>query len=165
MTVRRLGANEAQAWRALRLRALSDSPDAFESTYADSARLGDEAWVERTRSLADGGTSVMFVAEEGRTLVGAAGAFVDEPAGGLPHLIAMWVAPEARRRGIGQALTTAVLAWARERGSPAIRLFVVRGNDSAAALYHRCGFRPTGVVVPMARKPSLLEEEMRLRLV
>jgi ribosomal protein S18 acetylase RimI-like enzyme len=164
MTVRRLRADEALAWRDVRLRALADSPDAFETTYADSARLGEEAWLERTGSLAEGRQSVMFVADEGGALVGAAGAFVDDHAGGLAHLISMWVAPEERGRGLGEALATAVVDWARERGCPAIRLFVVRGNGGATALYERCGFRSTGVLVPMPRRPTLLEEEMRLRL-
>jgi ribosomal protein S18 acetylase RimI-like enzyme len=94
----------------------------------------------------------------------AAGAFVDDGSGGLAHLVSMWVAPEARGRGLGEALATAVVDWARERGFPGVRLFVVRGNDGAAALYQRCGFRHTGVVLAMPRQPTRLKQEMTLRL-
>jgi hypothetical protein len=58
MTVRRLRADEVLAWRDVRLRALADSPDAFESTYAESVRLGKEAWEERTGALAEGRGSI-----------------------------------------------------------------------------------------------------------
>ena len=161
MTVRRLRVDEVAAWRDVRLRALADAPDAFEATHADWLGRPETAWVERTRALAEDDDTVMFVAEEDGVLVGAAGAFLDESAGGLPHLISMWVAPDARGRGVGRGLTAAVLEWASGHQAPAIRLFVVAGNEAAAALYQGCGFAYTGLEVPMRRKPELLEREMR----
>lgn len=54
VTVRRFRADEWRAYRALRLRALADSPDAFGSTLEREAAFPDGDW--RTR-LADGASA------------------------------------------------------------------------------------------------------------
>ena len=54
------------------------------------------------------------------------------------------VAPEARRRGIGRALTEAMLADAGERGLATLTLEVRQSNAPARALYESCGFREVG---------------------
>jgi GNAT superfamily N-acetyltransferase len=59
-------------------------------------------------------------------------------------LISMWVAPEARRQGIGAALVEAVAHWARTRGLKRLFLDVVERNTPAIALYARKGFIATG---------------------
>ena len=59
-------------------------------------------------------------------------------------LISMWVAPEARRQGIGAALVDAVAHWARTRVLKRLFLDVVETNTPAIALYARKGFVPTG---------------------
>ncbi len=56
----------------------------------------------------------------------------------------MWVSPAARGRGAGDALVAAVERWARQTGASVLRLAVTQGNDNAAALYLRNGFRHTG---------------------
>jgi ribosomal protein S18 acetylase RimI-like enzyme len=53
----------------------------------------------------------------------------------------IFVAPEARGRGVGTELLAAVAAEARRRGYAEVRLDVVEGNDRARALYEREGFR------------------------
>lgn len=52
----------------------------------------------------------------------------------------IFVAPEARGRGVGTELLEAVAAEARRRGYAEVRLDVVEGNDRARALYEREGF-------------------------
>ena len=54
------------------------------------------------------------------------------------------VAPEARHRGIGRALTEAMLADARARGLATLTLEVRQSNAPARTLYERCGFREVG---------------------
>ncbi len=56
----------------------------------------------------------------------------------------MWVAPEVRGRGAGQALLDAVGVWARARGLERLELWVTEGNSAAARLYRRAGFIETG---------------------
>ena len=54
----------------------------------------------------------------------------------------MWVAPAFRRRGYGEQLLAAGLAWARDLGLESISLDVFPANTAAVALYQAAGFRP-----------------------
>lgn len=58
----------------------------------------------------------------------------------------MYVAPEARGKGIGKLLIEALLDDARKReGVEDIVLAVTVGNDSARRLYIQAGFQPYSV--------------------
>jgi ribosomal protein S18 acetylase RimI-like enzyme len=63
---------------------------------------------------------------------------------GIPEL-AIALAPEARGRGLGTELLTALLALARSRGVRAMSLNVSGANTPARRLYERHGFRDTGL--------------------
>jgi GNAT superfamily N-acetyltransferase len=75
-------------------------------------------------------------------------------------LVGMFVEPVERGRGLGAALVAAVVAWARARGATSLYLWVTATNDSAIALYDKCGFRRTGNQRPVAHSPSLAEIRM-----
>jgi GNAT superfamily N-acetyltransferase len=51
------------------------------------------------------------------------------------------VAPEARRTGIGAALTRAVIDWSRAEGCSVLYLHTTSPQAPARALYERLGFR------------------------
>ena len=59
---------------------------------------------------------------------------------GWTGIAAVEVAPDARRRGLAQAVMAGLLAWGRDRGDRAAYLQVARANDAARALYDRLGF-------------------------
>jgi len=61
--------------------------------------------------------------------------------GGLALVINVSTLPEARRRGIGRAMTVAACAFALERG---YRLAVLGSSDMARGLYERLGFELVG---------------------
>jgi ribosomal protein S18 acetylase RimI-like enzyme len=149
--IRRLRSDEADRLRELRLRALQDSPWAFGSWYARELEYGPDWWEARARQ--DG--EVLYVAEDGDALVGMAGGFF--PQEGVVMLWGMWVAPEARGRGLGRRLVELVIAWAREVGAATIRLDVTDDERArpAAALYRSLGFAPTGEREPLDSDPSL----------
>ncbi|MEA2682095.1 MAG: hypothetical protein QOK05_423 [Chloroflexota bacterium] len=152
------------AWRDLRLSALEESPYAFSTTHAEAAAWTPDRWLERTRTLAGGTASVMFVADSGVGWEGCAGAFLDDDDEGRPQLISMWVAPPARRHGVGIELVDAVIGWARDGNLESIRLFVTDGNTAAQRLYEKCGFVVTGRTLPLPRTPPVNELEMRRHL-
>lgn len=57
------------------------------------------------------------------------------------ELMSLWVAPEARGRGIGTALTEACWDWLQlTRPRQSLRLSVRRHNTTARHLYERLGF-------------------------
>jgi ribosomal protein S18 acetylase RimI-like enzyme len=62
----------------------------------------------------------------------------------------LFVAPDARRRGVGRAVVTSVAADARTAGALRLALQTESGNAAAQALYHGLGFEDvTGYVQMM----------------
>ncbi|MER7703254.1 GNAT family N-acetyltransferase [Kitasatospora sp. NPDC097605] len=125
-------------WREARLAALADAPHAFKVRLADWSAGGEEVW--RARFARVDAVHVLAVAADGRP-VGMAGGV---PGDGVSELRSVWVGPAARGQGVGDRLLAAVEAWARGRGSAALRLAVLPGNTAAVALYRRHGFADTG---------------------
>lgn len=165
VTVRQVRAEEAEQFRAIRLRALADAPTAFASTVAETEVRPMHYWETRVREGAAGEDSVLFVAECSDAWIGLAGGYVDEEDGTqVPYLISMWVDPAHRGRGIGGLLVEQVVAWARDRAFRRLVLEVEATNASAISLYTRYGFRSTGTVQPHPTYPGLQEFIMELRL-
>jgi GNAT superfamily N-acetyltransferase len=75
-------------------------------------------------------------------------------------LTALWVAPAARGRGVGEALVKVVLEWAKDGGYEQVMLWVVEGNSAAESLYRRTGFRRTGSVQMVRPGDPRIEYEM-----
>lgn len=137
--VRQIGREDAEAYRAIRLKALDNDPRAF-SSDAQAEREQPLGWYEEgTR------TAAVFLAFEGEVPIGMAGFIrsTQRKSRHIGHLFGLYVAPEGRRRGIGDRLVTAVLAHAARNVSQ-IRLGVGTYNQPAQALYHRHGFEIYG---------------------
>lgn len=104
-----------------------------------------------------------FVALTGGEVIGTVGGGVSDVTG-TAALTALWVAPTARGRGVGEALVNAVLAWAKEAGYEQVMLWVVEGNSAAESLYWRIGFRRTGSVQMVRPGDPRIEYEMSLQI-
>ena len=163
--VRRFEAHEGPLYRALRLRALADAPEAFCSTLAEAQTRTDNDWTWLLNLGATSGRDRPLVAEIGGTAAGMAWAKVDAADPALVNLFQVWVAPEARGHGVAAALLGAALDWARARGARAMQLGVVCGNDAARRLYERAGFCAIGEPEPQRPGSSQMEQMMRLELV
>lgn len=152
MEVRQLQPDETDLLRAIRLRALQDTPWAYGSTYARELAYTPERWAW----FAAQEDSVIYVAIEGDTGVGMAGSFVPEP--GTVMLWGMWVAADARRHGLGRALVEAVVGWAASSSADRVRLQLTDDERMApaAALYRTLGFTPTGEREPLESDPALV---------
>ena len=137
----RLGPDDWQIFKEIRLEALREAPEAFASTLAEATLLKEAAWRSRLN------TRAQFLASIGPTAVGTAGGILTEAG---PELISMWVDPRFRRSGIGAKLVDAVVEWASPQPFDSIVLWVAPGNQAAERLYRGRGFRRTGVSQPMA---------------
>ena len=93
---------------------------------------------------------------------GLAGYVVGREAGGTGEVLNLAVAPEFRRRGMGDALLEAGLAAFRRSRVEEVFLEVRESNTSARALYARHGFRPVGQRSAYYRNPK--EDALVLRL-
>jgi ribosomal protein S18 acetylase RimI-like enzyme len=157
--IEQISAENLLAFKAVRLRALQDSPSAFGSTYARESQFPDAEWLKRAERWS-GDTGVGYLAMELQIPCGIAGAFLDEHNPAQVHLISMWVAPTHRRTGLGRALVGAVQAWARMRGGHTLQLMVTSNNFAAIEFYKRIGFSMTGRTEPYPNDPALIEYEM-----
>jgi ribosomal protein S18 acetylase RimI-like enzyme len=146
-------------FKAVRLRALQDSPHAFGSTYAREAQFSDDEWLRRAENW-NGVTGAGFLAMDGDTACGIAGAFLDEKDPTQARLVSMWTAPTHRMRGAGALLVREAGNWARRAGATTMRLMVTSHNQSAQLFYERLGFTFTGVQEPWPNDPAHFEYEM-----
>ena len=137
LIIARLRPHEWQRVRSVRLRALADTPDAFASTLDHELSMPDEQWMRRL-ATPDAATFIAVLDDHDIGIV--VGAPFDSAAG----LFAMWVAQDARGKGVGDALVGAVVKWAKDYGHERLLLEVGDWNKHALNLYRRNGFKPTG---------------------
>jgi ribosomal protein S18 acetylase RimI-like enzyme len=116
--------------------------DAYRQFYGCSADL--DAAGRFLRDRIERGESVVFVAAlEGKgvgfvqlyptfTSIGARRAWI---------LNDLYVAPEARRRGVGRQLMDAARQMAEETEAAWLELATARDNSKAQALYRSCGYK------------------------
>ena len=161
--IRTLHPADWTVYRELRLAALGESPHAFGSTLAEETARPDDAWAARLAAPALGAyrQGWPFIAALDGTPVGLAWVKLDAPDATTASLYQVWVAPQARGRGVGAALLDAAITWARERRATALHLDVTAGDGAAARLYRRAGFVDVGVPVPRAGT-DLAEQAMML---
>ncbi len=138
--IRRLDAGEAAAYREIRLQALALDPDAFGSTLATEQDWPMARFEERVAS------TTVLGAFAGPRMVGMAGLYRPQGAKAA-HKAVLWgvfVHPDARGQGIGQALIQAAIAAAGP-GVEQLTLDAITDNQAAIRLYQRCGFTIYGV--------------------
>ena len=157
--IARLGPGDGARLRALRLRALADAPDAFATTLVEAEAWGDASWEDQAVAL----PTFVWVDRGADLGMVRVAPHDDDPE--AAYLISMWVAPEARGRGIGDALVAEVLGWARAHGRRRVYLDVGERNRPARALYERAGFVVSGVrgALPAPRE-RVCEVQMRFDL-
>ncbi len=150
-SVRRLDPEDWELYRRVRLDALKEAPYAFGSTYEHEVQFDAANW---RRRIARRPT---FVAEVDGAVVGTV-TTGDSDVTGAAALIAMWVDPRHRRRGVGDLLVKTVLDWTAEQGYREAFLWVTAVNAAAERLYARNGFVRTGASQDV--RPGELEYEM-----
>ena len=125
---------------------------AFDTPGTDIGALGVEAIAETasaveghtvalTRARVEGGLAVVAVAR----IEGAAVAVgTHQPVGDVTEIVGVGAAPAFRRRGLGAAVTSALVTDALERGVRTV--FLSAGDETIARVYERIGFRVVGHV-------------------
>ncbi len=146
-TLRRLGPDDWDDLRAIRLRSLADSPDAFGSTLAREQGFTDADWRRRL----DG--PVYAVDDPAPVAIG--GIFDRD---GVAHVWGMWTDPAHRGRGHARAILDALIPH-----GTAAELDVNVTNGDARTVYERYGFVGTGELEPLRPGSEQRIERMVLR--
>ncbi|GAA1015744.1 hypothetical protein GCM10009564_49080 [Streptomyces thermogriseus] len=102
----------------------------------------DDEPVERMRARIQAGlTRVAAAVTDGTALcVGR-----HQPVGAVSEIVGVGTLPAARRRGLAQAVTAALVADARSRGAETV--FLSASDDDVARIYARLGFRTVGTAL------------------
>jgi predicted GNAT family acetyltransferase len=131
--LRRLGPEDWEEFRDIRLRSLADSPDAFGSTLEREETFTEDDWRRRL-------TGPVYVVDDPRPV--AIGGIFDTD--GTPHVWGMWTEPAHRGRGHSRTILDALIPV----GTSA-QLDVNVANADARAAYERYGFVGTGHLEPL----------------
>jgi GNAT superfamily N-acetyltransferase len=164
VAIRILQPREWPQYRAVRLRALADAPDAFCSTLAGEQSRSDEDWAARLSAASASGQACPLIAELEGAVVGMVWAKVDAADPSIVEVLQMWVAPESRGHGVAASLLREAVRWAGARHACAVQLGVTGGGAAAARLYLREGFRAVGSPEPVSPGSPRLTQTMRLEL-
>jgi GNAT superfamily N-acetyltransferase len=135
-----LKSGDWNVYRDLRLRALQEEPQAYGSTYADNVSRPASFWKERLQDALEEKIQWLVFAKLEDKLVGMAGAFSEEK--NTVHVIAVYVIPEQRGKGISKLLMKDLLM--RIKRNPEVKRIIVDVNPEqlpAFNLYKNSGFQ------------------------
>jgi ribosomal protein S18 acetylase RimI-like enzyme len=144
----RIRPDEAMRWRAIRLRALQSDPLSFGDTFTAAVQRPESIWIERARTNATSDDQALLLGSCGNVDLALGVVRRDDARRELFNLYSVWVAPEARRAGLGTRLLGELEAWARAHGGTILQLFVSDVAGPARRLYERAGFVNDGRTEP-----------------
>jgi ribosomal protein S18 acetylase RimI-like enzyme len=135
--ITRLTESDWRMFAELRLRALTDTLGANDSQYREESSFTAAQWRRRLRAHAQ------FVATIDDRAVGLIGAQRENVE--TVYLYSLWLDPSARGRGVGRALVSAAVDWARGERARAVTLRVSTHNAAARGVYEGLGFQVADV--------------------
>lgn len=108
--------------------------------------LNNESWRAAHQRFRENTSLNVLVAELGDQIVGFIVLSIVPAITGLRAWVDdLAVAPQQRRRGIGQLLVEAAIQWASRHGATHLFLDTGRGNPDAQDFYQSCGFNKDGI--------------------
>jgi ribosomal protein S18 acetylase RimI-like enzyme len=155
MTIRPATKNDQELIRELWLEFEAEllGPDYLRETW-------EEAWSDLSQTVREG---VALIAEEDGRAVGFVFCVLGDRGRKTAHVTDIYVRPDARNQGIGQALLAGILEPARAAGLGHASLEVLTRNSAARRLYERLGFVPMDVfmVAPLGALADRLASDDR----
>ncbi|MFC0848435.1 GNAT family N-acetyltransferase [Streptomyces noboritoensis] len=106
-----------------------------------TARAGDGRAPQVAERIRAGATAVAAAVLDGLPLCSG----MHNPVGPVTEIVGVGTVPAARRRGLGEAVTSALVTDARARGASTV--FLSAGDDAVARIYGRLGFVRVGTAL------------------
>lgn len=140
VTIRLLGPDDLDHFKAIRIEALELEPDAFASSAAQWRALPETEWVRRMTE------NPVFVAFRDDEPVGIMGLLQETPIKRRHRatIIMVYVRADERGTGLAGRLLDAAIAHARKLRVSQLELSVNADNETAVSFYQRNGFSPYG---------------------
>ena len=139
--IRRLGRDEVDAFRHIRLEALRCEPASFASSYEDWASLSADEWRQRLKNP-------VIVAFQNDEPVGLIGLLRERPrkTAHRAQIVMVYVRKNWRGSGLAKKLLDAITNYAQETDVTQLELSVSAENPIAIRFYEREGFTEIGRV-------------------
>jgi len=144
--IRRIRPGEGRLYRSLRIAALKDAPEAFQTTYEEALAKGDGLWAAQADGAATGQDRASFLAFADGEAVGLASVYCRHDAlaatdiDAEAELLQVWLAPGFRGTGLSHELVAVCIRWSAEAGIRRLVAEVKEGNDHARRFYLGLGF-------------------------
>ncbi|MEU9194179.1 GNAT family N-acetyltransferase [Streptomyces hundungensis] len=106
-----------------------------------TARAGDGRAQQVAERIRAGCSALAAAVEDGLVLCSG----MHNPVGAVTEIVGVGTLPAARRRGLGRAVTAALVAHARAAGVATV--FLSAGDADVARMYATLGFRPAGTAL------------------
>ena len=147
---------EEQAACDARFQVADDARERFDNDFPVWIDDGTQHTVVAERTSEEGDAELVGFATAHRwgpppIYAEASEVFVDE----------FYVAPEARREGVGRRLAGALRDWAGELDADRLRLRVLHGNDAGRAFWERVGGDPFAVTMTVELERGKRDDEAR----
>lgn len=145
LTVRALTEDDWEAYRAVRLEALRESPEAFVANVDEESQYDEDVWRDRMKR------STRLIAEQDGRAVGvvSVGRAETEGEASAGEIFGLWVSPDLRGTGVATKLVRRGADQALEEGHRHVVYWVGTENGRAVAFASGMGFRPTDYRRPM----------------
>lgn len=162
MQIQQLDASYAEAFRAIRLQALKDSPTAFLSSYKEEKERPLSAFADLLNASP---SRTIFAALESSEIVAIVG-LGRESRLHIRHkasINSMFVKPSYRNQGLGKQLLSHTLRFAdSQKGLIQITLGVTTSNLAAIWLYESLGFKPFGIELKASLIDGVYYDQMHM---
>jgi ribosomal protein S18 acetylase RimI-like enzyme len=164
LLVRKLTGEDEEALWFLRLKALTDNPEAFAATLEETLASGRERVVQHLHL-----EEAFYIGAFESELIGMVFFRREEGRKNLHkgRILSMYVQPESRGHGVGKLLLQEVISQAKQiDGIEQLHLTVVTTNIAARSLYYSMGFEVYGTILQALKINEQYwdEEMMVLRL-
>jgi GNAT superfamily N-acetyltransferase len=138
--IRRIRPTDGTVLRDLRVRSITDAPDAFGQPLGEAQARPAFEWDRNARRSSRGTERTWLIAEHDAGPVGLVQGRKRRPSTLL--VFSMWVDPSVRRVGVGRLLIDSLEEWARGWHASETILWVLTDNATAIEFYRDLGFEP-----------------------
>jgi ribosomal protein S18 acetylase RimI-like enzyme len=162
VSVRKLLPTDAGIYRALMLRAYSEHPTAFTSTFEERAAKLPDWWAKR---LADPTSATIGAFDAGDSMIGTVRLEVFQRLRERHkvHLAAMYVMRDYAGKSVGRKLIEEALVESRKfDGVELMSLTVTADNLPAVRLYSRIGFQEFGREPRAVKTPAAYLDKLHM---
>ena len=163
MIVRRLGPEDLDANREIRLEALAEFPGNYFTSLAEAQARTEEDW----RAMLADPKMAIFGLYDGEALAGLTAIYIadEDPSGRTAGFAMSYIRPAWRGRGHAATLHKARLDWARANRMTRVIVSHRASNEPSRRAIERSGFTRTGATPyrwPDGVEEDNVEYEMRL---